>query len=229
MELWSAILLGLAGSLHCAGMCGPLLLALAKARPRSMRESAGRLCYHGGRVASYCLLGWMLGLLGQFAAPAGFQRWLSFTLGLVLVAGLLAAAKIPITAPVIKWVTLLRGWMGALLQRNSVAAQAAMGAINGLLPCGLVYVAAAGATATGHPLAGAAYMACFGLGTWPVMLGLHLAGQRIPLPAGLSLAAVTRGAVWLMAVLLILRGLQLGIPYVSPALSIATGGIGCCH
>src|ERR1051325_6069906 len=98
--------------------------------------------------------------------------------------------------------------MRALLQRNSVASQAAMGALNGLLPCGLVYVAAAGATATGKALAGAAYMACFGLGTWPVMLGLHLAGQPLPLPSRFPLAKVTRAAVWLMAVLLILRGLQ---------------------
>ena len=73
MELWTAFLLGLAGSLHCAGMCGPLVLALAKARPRTMRESTGRIFYHLGRVASYCLLGLVLGLLGHVAAPAGFQ------------------------------------------------------------------------------------------------------------------------------------------------------------
>src|ERR1051325_3598973 len=108
--------------------------------------------------------------------------------------------------------------MRALLQRNSVASQAAMGALNGLLPCGLVYVAAAGATATGNALAGAAYMACFGLGTWRGMLGLHLAGQRL-----------TRAAVWLMAVLLILRGLQLGIPFVSPDFSTAADGASRCH
>ena len=98
MELCSALPLGLAGSLHCAGMCGPLVLALAKARPRPMRESVGRFCYHLGRMASYCLLGLMHGLIGHVALPAGFQRWLSVTLGVTLLAGLLAA-------PVLKWVT----------------------------------------------------------------------------------------------------------------------------
>jgi sulfite exporter TauE/SafE len=229
MELWTAFLLGVAGSLHCAGMCGPLVLALAKARPRTMQESIGRVSYHLGRVASYCLLGLMLGLLGHVAAPAGFQRWLSLTLGVVLLAGLLLSTRLPLAVPVMKWVAWLKNSMRGLLQRNSPASQAAMGALNGLLPCGLVYVAAAGATATGHPLTGAAYMACFGLGTWPMMLGIHLAGQRLPLPSRLPLGSVTRAAVLLMALLLILRGLELGIPFVSPELSNASSGNNRCH
>jgi uncharacterized protein len=229
MELWTAFLLGLAGSLHCAGMCGPLVLALAKTRPRTVLDSTGRVFYHLGRVASYCLLGLMLGLLDHLVVPAGFQRWLSILLGVALLGGLLVAAKVPLAAPVMKWVTLLRSSMRGLFQRNSLAAQALMGALNGLLPCGLVYVAAVGATATGHPGAGAAYMACFGLGTWPLMLGIHFAGQRLPLPSRLSLGSITRAAVLLMAVLLILRGLELGIPFVSPDLSSAIGGNGRCH
>ncbi len=229
MELWTAFLLGLAGSLHCAGMCGPLVLALAKARPRTARESTGRVFYHLGRVASYCLLGLVLGLVGHIAAPAGFQRWLSITLGVVLLAGLLLSTRVSIAAPVVKWISWLKGSMRGLLQKNSLAAQATMGALNGLLPCGLVYVAAVGATATGHPLTGAAYMALFGFGTWPMMLGIHLVGQRLPLPARLSLGSITRAAVVVMAVLLILRGLELGIPFLSPELSVASSGNGRCH
>lgn len=229
MQLWTAFLLGLAGSLHCAGMCGPLLLALAKARPRTVHESTGRVCYHLGRVASYCAIGLLLGLLGQVAAPDGFQRWLSITLGVALLGGLFVATKVPLAAPVMKWVAWLKCSMRGLLQRNSLAAQATMGALNGLLPCGLVYVAAVGATATGDALNGAAYMALFGLGTWPMMLGLHFAGQRLPLPARLPLGSVTRVAVVLMATLLILRGLELGIPFLSPDLSAASSGNGSCH
>jgi uncharacterized protein len=229
MELWTAFLLGLAGSLHCAGMCGPLVLALAKARPRTVHESTGRVCYHLGRVASYCVLGLMLGFLGQLVAPAGFQRWLSITLGVVLLAALWVASKVSLAAPVWKWVAWLKGSMRALLQKDSLASQATMGALNGLLPCGLVYVAAAGATAAGNPLTGATYMALFGLGTWPMMLGIHFAGQRLPLPSRLSLGSVTRVAVVLMATLLILRGLELGIPFVSPDLSSASDGSARCH
>ena len=227
MELWTAFLLGLVGSVHCAGMCGPLVLALAKTRTRTPRESAGRVFYHLGRIFSYCLLGLLLGLAGQFAAPAGFQRWLSVALGITLLGGLLVSRRLPLAAPVWKWVSLLKGAMHARLRQSTLFSQVVMGTLNGLLPCGLVYVAAAGATATGHPLSGAAYMALFGLGTWPMMLGIHFAGQRLPLPSRLSLGAVTRAAVFLMAVLLILRGLELGIPFVSPDLSAANGNVRC--
>ena len=229
MALWTAFLLGLAGSLHCAGMCGPLMLVLAKARTRTVRESTGRVFYHLGRVAAYCVLGLMLGFLGQIAAPAGFQRWLSIALGVALLAGLLVTVKVPLAAPVVKWVTLLKGFMSGLLRKNTLLSQAMVGALNGLLPCGLVYVAAAGAIATGNPLAGAAYMALFGFGTWPMMLGIHFVGQRLPLPPRFSLGSITRTAVLLMAVLLILRGLELGIPFVSPDLSAANGGNYRCH
>lgn len=229
MELWTAFLLGLAGSLHCAGMCGPLILALAKARPRTTREIAGRVCHHLGRVASYCLLGLLLGLVGGLAAPDGWQRWLSIALGITLLIGLLAASRFPLSKPLMKWITLLKSSMPRLLQRNTLTSQSIMGALNGLLPCGLVYVAAVGATATGHPLTGAAYMALFGLGTWPMMLGIHLAGHRLPLPARLPPGRVARVAVWMMAVLLILRGLELGIPYISPDLTAQTGESRSCH
>ena len=227
MELWTAILLGLAGSVHCAGMCGPLVLALAKVRHRTPRESAGRVFYHLGRMASYGLLGLLLGLAGHVAAPAGFQRWLSVALGVALLGGLLASRRLPLAAPVWRWVSLLKGAMQERIKHNSLFSQTVMGALNGLLPCGLVYVAAAGATATGNPLSGAAYMALFGLGTWPMMLGIHLAGHRLPLPSRLPLGAVTRTAVLLMAVLLILRGLELGIPFLSPDFSVDVGSSRC--
>jgi sulfite exporter TauE/SafE len=229
MQLWTAFLLGLAGSLHCAGMCGPLMLALAKARPSTMGQATGRVFYHIGRAASYCLLGVMAGFLSHIVAPAGFQRWLSVTLGAALIAGLLISARVPLVAPVLKWVAWLKGSLQWLLSRNSLMSQMTMGALNGLLPCGLVYVAAAGAAATGHPLTGAAYMALFGLGTWPMLLGIHFVGQRLPLPSRLSLGRITRAAVLLMAVLLILRGLELGIPFVSPDLTAAGGNNARCH
>ncbi len=231
MEVWTAFLLGLAGSLHCAAMCGPLVLALAKARgrPVTARECTGRLCYHLGRVASYCLLGLALGFLGHVFFPAGFQGWLSIALGVGLLAGLMAGARVSLTASIGKWVTRLRNCMRGLLNRNSLSAEAVMGALNGLLPCGLVYIAAAGATATGHPVSGAIYMVCFGLGTWPMMLSIHLAGQRFSLPFRFPTGRITRAAVLLMAGLLILRGLELGIPFVSPEMPTAGGSANHCH
>jgi len=216
MVFLTAFLLGLAGSLHCAGMCGPLLVALAKARPGAHGRFAGRVFYHLGRMLSYCLLGLLLGLASHFAAPAGFQRWLSVALGIALLGGLLLSRKLPISTPIWKWISVLKGAMQLRLPRRTLFSQAVMGALNGLLPCGLVYAAAVGAASTGDALSGAAYMALFGLGTCPMMLGIHFAGQRLPLPSRLSVGVVTRAAVFLMAILLVLRGLELGIPFVSP-------------
>ncbi|HXJ61482.1 MAG TPA: sulfite exporter TauE/SafE family protein [Verrucomicrobiae bacterium] len=228
MHLWTAFLLGCAGSLHCAAMCGPLMVALAKARPRTVRASTGRVVYHLGRIGAYSLLGLVLGQAGRVMTLAGFQNWLSIGLGIGLLAGLVVASKVSLATPVWRWVALLKGGLGGLLRRDALSAQALMGALNGLLPCGLVYVAGAGATATGHALSGAASMAMFGLGTLPVMLSVHLAGQRFPLPARFSLPNVTRVAVVLMAALLILRGLELGIPFLSPNLSaLGQAGVRC--
>ncbi len=119
--------------------------------------------------------------------------------------------------------------MGTMLQRNSLSAQAALGALNGLLPCGLVYVAAVGAAATGHPASGAIFMIFFGLGTFPMMLGIHIAGQRLAIPPGFPIRSVTRTAVLMMSFLLILRGLGLGIPFLSPKLSNTAGADIHCH
>jgi sulfite exporter TauE/SafE len=229
MFLLTAFLLGLAGSLHCAGMCGPLVLALAKAGPAKHHGPADPIVYHAGRLASYSLLGLMVGWLGHAFVTAGFQAWLSILLGVTLLAGWVVSARLPLATPVWRWIAVLKRAMQSSLRRNALSSQAVMGALNGLLPCGLVYIAAVGAIATGHPASGMAYMACFGLGTWPLMLGVHIAGRRFPLPARLPLHRVTSAAILLMAVLLIFRGLGLGIPFVSPDPPAATAGADACH
>jgi sulfite exporter TauE/SafE len=117
----------------------------------------------------------------------------------------------------------LKTAFGSLLQRRTIAAPFALGAINGLLPCGLVYVAAAGAAATAHPFDGALHMAAFGAGTLPMMLGLAFAGARLRF--ALPLRQLIPISVTTVAVLLVLRGLGLGIPYLSPALQMAQS----CH
>ncbi len=229
MQLWTAFLLGLAGSLHCGAMCGPLLLALAKARPAHWNRAVGRIVYHLGRLAAYSALGLLFGLAGHALALGGLQRWLSLSLGFGLLAGGLVSQRLGLSAAVFRWTGWIRRAMGGLLAHHSVASQGALGALNGLLPCGLVYVATAGATATGSALSGAAFMTSFGLGTWPLLLGLQFLGQRLPLPPRLDLGKVRTVAVVLMALLLILRGLELDIPYLSPALTPVAEGTVSCH
>ena len=227
IDFWTAFLLGFVGSLHCAGMCGPLALALPPAGATTPAYVAGRLAYNLGRVATYCALGLVFGLAGATLWLAGIQRWVCLALGLALLLGLFASRKL------IRWnpVTLVAGWlqsrMSGLLRRRTVASLAVLGLLNGLLPCGLVYVACAGATATGDLFNGALYMLAFGAGTVPMMLAISLSGKLVPFSLRLKLLKAVPVAVFLLASLLILRGMELDIPYVSPVLSGDTPG--CCH
>jgi sulfite exporter TauE/SafE len=218
MDYGTAFFLGLVGSLHCAGMCGPLALALPAARAQGPSFVAGRLAYNLGRVLTYCALGLVFGLAGRTLLLAGLQRSLSIGLGILLLAGLVASRRIGLAAPVSRLVGFLKTRMSGLLHRRSLPALAALGLLNGFLPCGLVYVACAGAAATSGILAGALYMAAFGAGTVPMMLAIGLSQRLVPPAWRLKLARAVPVSVCLLGALLILRGMSLGIPYVSPQL-----------
>ena len=229
MELWTAFILGLAGSAHCAGMCGPLALALPRIEGGVWRHVAGRTAYNLGRVATYGLLGLVFGLVGRSLALAGIQRWVSIGLGLLLLAGVLAARGDLFRLPSLGAGRWWKAAMGRLLRRRGLAALGLLGALNGLLPCGLVYVAGFAAAALGDLRAAVEYMLVFGLGTVPVMLGIGLVGSAIQGPLRLRLQRAIPYCLGLVAVLLILRGLGLGIPYLSPDLSVSRGSAVRCH
>jgi len=224
MQIWTAFILGLIGSVHCAGMCGPLSIALP-GDPRKNRFLFGRVAYNSGRVFTYSLLGVVFGLLGKSLFLAGLQRWFSIILGIVLLAGLFIKGRALAVRFISAWVDRIKTSMGSLLRRRSITASFAFGACNGLLPCGLVYVACAASAAVGSVPGGIAYMAAFGLGTFPMMLALSLSGRMFPFKFRLRLQRLIPASVCVIAFLLILRGMALGIPYVSPDLA---SGHSCC-
>ena len=228
--LIAAFSLGVLGSFHCVGMCGPIALSLPVHHLNFQGRTIGILLYNVGRALTYSILGGFLGALGMGVIIAGYQQALSISLGIVL----LFSATFPfwknngffnVSFPrIAHW---LKARFSYLLKKKSFAALFAIGIINGLLPCGLVYLALAGATATGDILLGALFMAVFGLGTLPAMFGVTLFSslsltfrKRMQ-----NLAPVLAG---LMACLLILRGLGLGIPYVSPKLSHSNNAEHAC-
>ena len=225
--LWTAFMLGLAGSLHCAGMCGPLALALPHPGGGATGFVVSRLAYNSGRLVTYLALGAVFGLLGRSLALVGVQRWLSIGAGSAMLLGLLFASRLGARTPVVVVVDRLKATFGRLLQRRTLPSLALLGLLNGLLPCGLVYAAAAGAAATGGLLSAVGYMGLFGLGTLPLMLGIGLSGQAFPVAWRFRLQAWVPVSLALVAMLLILRGLSLGIPYVSPNLAAADPA--CCH
>lgn len=226
MDFGIAFALGLLGSLHCAAMCGPLMLALPVPPGGPARFLAGRIVYQLGRIATYCLLGVGAGLVGRSVFVAGFQQGLSIALGLAVLAGFFLSKKVALSAPVVRFVAKLKLAMSAQLQRRSFRSLGLLGLLNGLLPCGLVYVAVAGAVSRGGLPDGILYMAVFGLGTLPTMLGISLSGKLFPLALRLKLRSAIPTGVCLLAGLLILRGLALGIPYLSPDVGSATPN--CC-
>lgn len=226
MDLIVASALGLLGSLHCAAMCGPLMLVLPAAPGSAGQFFAGRIVYHLGRITTYLLLGVAAGLAGKSIFLIGAQRWLSIGLGVAILLGFLFSKKVALVTPGVRLVARLKSAMGAQLQRRGFRSLVLLGMLNGLLPCGLVYVALAGAVSRGTVLSGVSYMAWFGLGTLPTMLAISLSGKLFPTFLRLKLRGAIPLAVCSLAALLILRGLALGIPYVSP--DLVAGNPGCC-
>ena len=221
--LWAGSLFGLLGSFHCVGMCGAIALALPAAGGGSARRYlAGRVLYNLGRVTTYATLGAGAGLLGQGLRLAGVQQSLSIASGLLIL--LLVAVPERYTAQLAGWLGLSRplAWlkttMARLFQQSALPALYATGLLNGLLPCGLVYLALAGALSAPGVAGAAAYMALFGLGTLPLMLGLSLGGQLVPLLWRGRMRRAVPYAASVLALIFIVRGLGLGIPYLSPQL-----------
>ena len=227
MNFSVAFILGLLGSLHCAAMCGPLMLALPGRAAGAGRFITGRIIYQLGRVLTYGLLGIVAGLVGKSLFLVGVQRWLSIALGVAVLVGFLVSKKVALAVPVVRLVTLLKTAMSAQLRRRDFSSLALLGMLNGLLPCGLVYVALAGAVARGGLWEAVVFMAVFGLGTLPMLLAISLSGNLFPVSLRLKLRAAIPAGVCVLGLLLILRGLALGIPYVSPAL-VAGVPASCC-
>lgn len=226
-DLWTALVLGVVGGLHCAGMCGPLALVLPVPPGGRARFLAGRLLYNLGRIVTYAGLGLVFGLVGRTLLLAGLQRWLSIGLGLMLVVGLFASRRLAMARPVTIVVARLQRAMAGFLRQRSLAALGVLGLLNGLLPCGLVYVACLAAAATGHLVTAVLYMVAFGLGTVPIMLAMSLSGQLLSPVLRQRLIRLIPVTVVMLASLLILRGLGLGIPYLSP--DLASAHASCCH
>ena len=227
--IWTAFAFGVFGNFHCLGMCGPLALSIPFHQDSPWKRAVAILIYNLGRIGTYAVFGAVFGLFGKGLELAGVQQTISILLGVLLILSVLLSRTYSFD-------TVAKGKMGALvlrlksrfaqlLKQGSWKSLGALGLINGLLPCGLVYMALAGALITGTWYEGALYMALFGLGTLPVMFLVPYFGDMLKGRWRLRLRRVVPYTMVLFGLLLILRGANLGIPYVSPKLE---QGQSCC-
>lgn len=232
--MWTSLLAGLTigilGGLHCIGMCGPLALSIPfPSRSKSARAIA-ILVYNLGRVLTYTVIGIIFGWIGMQFSLFGWQQILSFMLGVLLLMGAMATIfhKRLFSLPGINkiWNHLFGTFFGSLLRKANYSSVFIIGLLNGLLPCGLVYVALAGALASGNILEGATFMFGFGMATLPAMMSVSFAGALIKANWQRWLKKSSPYVIAFMACLLILRGLNLNIPYLSPQL--VEDKVECC-
>ena len=225
MELLAALTLGFLGSLHCIGMCGPLALALLptnEAQSSWTRITSGSLLYNFGRVTTYALLGLLFGLFGSAARFAGLQQFLSITTGVVILLWLVLpkhlTQRIEAKHRAAAVLARLKLSLNRLLRSHRLAAPFGVGLLNGWLPCGFVYLALAGALAQPNVTRSLLFMTLFGLGTMPAMLAIMLPNGLLSPARRISLRRVMPVGTVVVAVLLIVRGLALDVPYLSPIL-----------
>lgn len=217
--LISALIFGLLGSFHCVGMCGPIAFLLPVDRENNLRKITQILLYHLGRITSYAIIGLAFGLIGKSLSLFGLQQQLSIIIGvLMLVSIIIPSPKFSsrISAPIYKLFSGLKNSLAKELRKKRNDTFFTVGFLNGFLPCGLVYMAVFGAIASGNTFQGSLYMVLFGLGTVPLMTSTIWIGNFISLKVRQNIRKAIPVLLAVIAVMFIIRGLGLGIPYLSP-------------
>lgn len=215
----SALLIGFLGSLHCIAMCSPITMMLG-GKQLSFQFVFQRLSYNTGRIIGYAFLGAIAGLFGKAVNMAGLQQWFSIGLGvsLLLLVLVFGSSKIfnPSFGPLNKFILILRANFSKVYQSELKIKGLLIGLLNGFLPCGLVYMALIGAITMDSIYSSMLYMIVFGLGTWPMMLVISFLSGTI---SKFSSAMLLKIVPIVIAILFIVRGLGLGIPYLSPKIN----------
>jgi sulfite exporter TauE/SafE len=219
--LYSAFLFGLISSFHCIGMCGPIAMMLPVERNNPAKKAIQISTYHLGRLTAYGSIGLLFGLLGKGLFLAGIQQQLSIFIGIAMILVILIPEKIfaqyNFSKPVYGWISKIKQSLGSHFKNKSFKSLFIIGLLNGFLPCGMVYVALFGAIAMQSAGFGVLYMLLFGLGTVPLMSLVVYINSFITVPIRNRIQKVIPYVGIVIGILFILRGLGLGIPYVSPS------------
>lgn len=231
--LYSALILGLISSMHCIGMCGPIAMMLPVDHKNPAKKATQIFTYHIGRLSAYALLGLLFGLLGRGFYLAGLQQQLFIITGIFMILVAIVPeqklARYNFSKPAYRLISNIKAGLGVQFRKKSYKALFTIGLLNGLLPCGLVYAALFGAVAMQNTAYGTAYMLLYGLGTVPLMSIVVYASGMFKNPLRIKFAKVIPYAAVCIGMLFIMRGLALGIPYLSPSnMSLFAKGMADC-
>lgn len=213
---FTAFLFGLAGSFHCVGMCAPVMLSVPMDLTTKIAIFIDSAIYNLGRITTYGMIGMFFSFIGMTAHGFCGQQYLSISVGvliLILYFGLGKKASFLEKFILVRW---LKSCFSKLLQTYSFKSLFFAGILTGFLPCGLVYAAAAGAILGGTIERGMIYMISFGLGTLPVMFVVSVSRRVFKDKIRYLFKNITPYAVIMLSAMMIIRGLGLGIPYLSP-------------
>ncbi len=216
----SALILGLGSGFHCIGMCGPIALSMGLTKQQALNFHLQNTTYNLGRIVTYAFLGAILGIVGEGFNVAGIQQYLTVGVGILLIVMALFsfggkdfASKIPFLS---KFLLSIKINLGKYLQKPGYSSRFITGILNGFLPCGMVYMALTASLAAGGVWQGAAFMALFGLGTFPFMFAVVFFGNMMNTAFRVKVLKIIPVMMIILGGLFVLRGLELGIPLVSP-------------
>lgn len=219
--IYTALIMGFAGSLHCMGMCSPLAMTVTRVSSNVMTN---RLLYNTGRIFTYGIVGAIIASIG-FAFPISkYQNLLSLIMGLALITiGLASVSRLSIpfiTTVLLKLSVMLKNAFAQFLKQKNFVSIFLLGTFNGFLPCGLTFLALTYCVILSAPMEGFVFMILFGVGTLPAMLGFTSFFQWIVKRFHFSPQRLTTSLFVISGILLIARIFLIHVPHAN---SIAGG------
>ena len=231
--LWSALIFGILGSFHCVGMCGPIAFMLPVDRSNSVKKITQISTYHIGRLLAYAIIGLGFGLIGKSLYIFGIQQQLSIAIGIIMIVVVLIPVQTfnqyNFSKPLYRMISKVKSSLGSALKKKTADTFLTIGFLNGFLPCGLVYMAVFASLAMPSALESSLYMTLFGIGTIPLMTTAIYLGKFLNSSVKQRIQKAIPVVVVIIGLLFIIRGMGLGIPYLSPSpvVDIATSTIDC--
>ena len=219
--LFTAFIFGLISSFHCIGMCGPIAMMLPVDRNNQAKKVTQIITYHLGRLFAYSTIGFIFGMLGKGFLLAGMQQKMSIFIGIAMILIILIPEKVVanynFSKPIFKVISKIKTTLGSQFKNKSYKSLFTIGLLNGFLPCGMVYVALFGAIAMQSPTLGILYMVLFGLGTVPMMSSIVYLNSFLTISIRNKIQKAIPYVAVFLGIVFVLRGLGLGIPYISPS------------